>query len=91
VKKLTIGILCLLISLSGVLMAQSQSANASPIKASVVPNLVRFSGTANDLNSKPLSGVVGITFALYKDQLGGTPLWLEVQNVSADKNGHYSV
>ena len=58
---------------------------------SIVPTLVNFSGTLTDANSKPLSGTVGVTFYLYKDQQGGSPLWIETQNVQPDKNGHYSV
>jgi hypothetical protein len=42
-----------------------------------------------DLNGNPLTGVVGITFALYSEQTGGTALWLETQNITADGNGHY--
>jgi hypothetical protein len=52
---------------------------------------VRFNGTAKDLNGNPLTGVIGITFALYSEQNGGAPLWLETQNVQADGNGHYTV
>ncbi len=58
---------------------------------SVVPTLVNFSGTLADANSKPLAGTLGVTFYLYKDQQGGSPLWMETQNVTADKNGHYAV
>src|SRR5580704_6529716 len=57
----------------------------------IVPPLVKFSGVLSDLNGKPLSGTVGVTFALYKDQQGGAPLWLETQNVQVDRSGHYSV
>jgi hypothetical protein len=56
-----------------------------------VPTLVNFSGTFTEVNGKPLSGVVGVTFYLYKDQDGGAPLWMETQNVEPNKNGHYSV
>lgn len=59
--------------------------------ASRVPSVVKYSGTATDINNKPLTGAVGITFLLYKDQTGGPPLWMETQNVQADRNGHYSV
>jgi hypothetical protein len=52
--------------------------------------MVKFSGGLTDVNSKPLTGVVGVTFSLYKDSQGGAPLWVETQNVQADKNGHYS-
>jgi hypothetical protein len=56
-----------------------------------VPTLVNFSGTLTDVNGKPLSGVLGVTFYLYQDQQGGSPLWMETQNVQPYKNGHYSV
>jgi hypothetical protein len=57
----------------------------------VVPTLVNYSGSLSDINGKPMSGVVGATFLLYKDEQGGTPLWMETQNVTLDKNGHYTV
>jgi len=56
-----------------------------------VPPLVNFSGVLSDLNGKSLTGTVGVTFSLYKDSEGGAPLWVETQNVQADKTGHYSV
>jgi hypothetical protein len=55
-----------------------------------VPRLIKFSGLAQDESKKPLSGVVGITFSLYKDQQGGSPLWVETQNVQVDASGHYT-
>jgi hypothetical protein len=57
----------------------------------VVPPLVNFSGVLTDFNGKPLTGVVGVTFLLYKDSQGGSPLWLETQNVEPDSRGHYTV
>ena len=56
-----------------------------------VPPLVNFSGVLTDVNGKPLTGVVGVTFSLYKDQQGGSPLWLETQNVKPNATGHYTV
>jgi hypothetical protein len=38
-----------------------------------------------------MHGVVGITFALYREQEGGAPLWLETQNVELDGKAHYAV
>jgi hypothetical protein len=35
--------------------------------------------------------VMGITFALYKEQEGGAALWVETQNVALEDSGHYSV
>jgi len=34
---------------------------------------------------------VGVTFALYRQQDGGAPVWLETQNVTPDPTGHYAV
>src|SRR5579864_6145097 len=64
---------------------------ASTLSNNAVPHLIRFSGTLKDGSGKPKSGVVGVTFALYKDQVGGAALWLETQNVQADAAGRYSV
>ena len=61
----------------------STSANAT------VPQVVNFSGVLTDGN-KPVTGLVGVTFSLYKESQGGTALWMETQNVQVDKNGHYS-
>lgn len=57
----------------------------------IVPTLVSFSGTLTDVNGKPVSGTVGVTFSLFKDQQGGSPLWMETQNVQSDKSGRYTV
>src|SRR5580698_9173455 len=81
-----VGLLSLVLSLVPLTFAQT------PVQtAAALPHLVRFSGTVKDLNGNPLTGVVGITFALYSEQTGGAALWLETQNVTADMNGHYSV
>jgi hypothetical protein len=72
-------------------LASLAAAQTSAQAASALPRLVRFSGAVKDLNGNPLTGVVGITFALYSEQSGGAPLWLETQNITADSNGHYTV
>jgi hypothetical protein len=80
------GFLSLALSLAPLTLAQTSTQTASAL-----PRLVRFGGTAKDLNGSPLIGVVGITFALYSEQTGGASLWLETQNVTADSTGHYAV
>jgi hypothetical protein len=62
-----------------------------PAASGIVPAVVKFGGVLTDVNSKPLTGTVGVTFSLYKDQEGGAPLWIETQNVTLDKAGHYTV
>ncbi len=61
---------------------------AVSVASASVPHLVKFSGA---VPGNAHNGVVGITFALYKEEQGGTPLWLETQNVQADSTGHYTV
>jgi trimeric autotransporter adhesin len=82
-------------SLALVAVAQQTSSVASSASSgtsnAVVPQLVNYSGVLADVNGKPLSGLVGVTFALYQDSEGGTPLWMEIQNVQATKGGHYTV
>jgi trimeric autotransporter adhesin len=70
-------------------LAQLTFAQTTAETASALPRLVRFGGTVKDLNGSALTGVVGITFALYSEQTGGGALWLETQNVTADSSGHY--
>jgi hypothetical protein len=86
-KKLHVAMYSALLMLLCSAFSQAQTPTQT---ASALPRLVRFSGTAKDLNGNPLTGVVGITFALYSEQTGGAALWLETQNVTADSNGHYT-
>jgi len=55
-----------------------------------VPPLIRFTGATQDVNGNPLAGLVAITFSIYAEESGGSPLWVETQNVQADKNGRYA-
>jgi hypothetical protein len=56
-----------------------------------VPNLVNFVGTLKDSIGHPIQSVTGVTFALYGQEEGGVPLWLETQTVRADGKGNYTV
>jgi len=88
--KLSVSICVLLICIAVSVSAQQ----AAPAAANaVVPPVVKFSGVLNDgnNNNKPMTGPVGVTFSLYKDSESGAPLWMETQNVTPDKTGHYSV
>jgi len=59
--------------------------------ATVVPRLVKFSGTLTGSAGKPLTGVQGVTFSVYEEQRGGSSVWMETQNVQADATGRYTV
>jgi len=81
-------VVCALVLVLSCAVGQAQDAN---VKAASLPHLIRFSGTLAATEAAPRSTTVGITFSLYTDQSGGAPLWQEVQNVTVDATGHYSV
>src|SRR5260370_7720201 len=86
--KIRIGCVVLgFLSLAFSLAAQTSGSAGSTAQ---LPRLVKFSGTLKDANGNALTGVVGVTFALYSEPSGGAPLWLETQNVQPE-NGHYPV
>ncbi len=79
---------CLITSLL-ICLAVGQS-NVSSQSSVVVPRLVNFSGKAID-GGKVITGMAGATFAIYSEESGGSPLWLETQNIQADGKGNYTV
>lgn len=56
-----------------------------------VPRFVKFNGTLKDAAGQPRTGLVGITFSIYHEAVGGVPLWQETQNVQLDQQGRYQV
>ena len=91
---LKLGLSATLCSLSITAGAQTSNVNAQTATAaatSAVPRLINYSGVLKNSEGKTLTSITGVTFLLYKDEQGGAPLWLETQNVTPDKAGHYSV
>jgi len=81
----TMFVLCLCL-VPSLILSSGQVTNSS-----TMPRLVMYSGVVKDTSGKTLTGTVGVTFALYKEQESGSPLWLETQNVQADPRGRFSV
>ena len=79
----------LAISMFCCLVAAQQGATIS--SSPTVPRLVNFTGQATDAQGKPVSGIAGATFAIYKEESGGSPLWIETQNLTAGAKGNYTV
>ena len=80
----------IVIALSTLLLAAITSAQEATITS--VPNLIRYGGTLKDAQGAPMaSSTLGVTFAIYKQQDGGAPIWIETQNVATDPGGNYSV
>src|SRR6266403_1937968 len=75
-------IVCLALMLTSIIVcaALGQQQNSSPAPGVIVPRLIRFGGALRTVGSEALSRTVGVTFALYREQEGGAPLWLETQN-----------
>ncbi|MGH9580391.1 MAG: hypothetical protein ACRD2R_05305, partial [Terriglobales bacterium] len=58
-----------------------------------IPRLVRFSGVVKLSSEQASAGKprpVAVTFALYKEQEGGAPLWEETQTVKVEAEGRYT-
>jgi len=55
-----------------------------------VPPLIPYSGQLHAAAGKSLTAVVAVEFSVYDEQLFGTRLWNEVQNVQLDQNGRFS-
>jgi hypothetical protein len=85
VKRSLVALIILALSCVSGVYAQQPSSQA------VVPSLIKFGGHLVDSSGNPYSTTAGVTFALYKDQQGGAPLWIETQNIKPDATGHYTV
>ena len=82
----------LLVILSGLIAGQQPNASS----AVVVPRLMNYSGKAVDTTGALVpaaknAGTIGATFAIYKEQYDGAPLWIETQSVTTDSKGNYTV
>jgi hypothetical protein len=77
----------------GVARAQSSDQSTAPpvTAATPVPRSVPFNGQVLKASGEAHTGAVALTFALYTDQTGGTPLWTEQQQVTLDSAGRYAV
>ncbi|MFN3307247.1 MAG: hypothetical protein ACK42Z_08700, partial [Candidatus Kapaibacteriota bacterium] len=57
---------------------------------SQVPRLLNYQANLKDQNDRPYNGQTAITFAIYEQEFGGTPLWSESQLVDV-VNGFMNV
>jgi hypothetical protein len=58
---------------------------------SSVPRLVEYKGELGKTwLGQTLTGVQSVTFALYSESEGGSPLWIETQNVTGDASGRFT-
>lgn len=67
--------------------AQMAAVNAPVVSASVVPQLARYDGAAQNR----AGDTVEMAFRIYASQEGGEALWSETQHVTVGADGKYSV
>lgn len=91
--RIGISLVAVLCSIAVAANAQDNSAAVATTSSvsSTVPGLINYTGLLKDLNNKPITSITGVTFLLYKDETGGSPVWIETQNVTPDKTGKYTV
>jgi hypothetical protein len=71
-------------------LSQGDQPSPTPASTATVPRLIRMQGTVSDEAGRPLSGGIGITFALYDNENDQTAVWQENQSVQLDSAGRYS-
>jgi hypothetical protein len=73
-------------------VAGAQDAGSTVVSPNAFPQYVRYDGIIPEsVDSIARADVRGVTFAVYKDEEGGTPLWLEFHNLHVASDGRYSV
>lgn len=74
------------------LVSQAPLGHGQEAPTSAVPNLIHYSGIVVLSTVSTVSPeTIGVTFAIYRQQDGGAPLWLETQNITPDSLGRYTV
>ena len=88
-RSITMGVFALgLILSTQTLFAQTEAVGEA---VAGFPRVIQYSGELRDSDGIALSGVQGVTLAIYAGQSGGAALWMETQNVAADAEGRYTV
>jgi hypothetical protein len=81
-RSLTYAVLLFTVSVM-VVVSQAQQPTTT-----AVPNLINYGGTLVLSNGVGVPAkTVGVTFAIYRQEEGGAPLWLETQNVTPGLDG----
>src|SRR6516164_9727105 len=89
-KLRAIGVVSVVSLISGLSGLSAQQIEPTA-QVTTVPRLVRISGTFRPSIALPVGSVESVTFSIYKEPEGGTPLWQETQNATLDAENHYTV
>jgi len=71
--------------------ASSSSSRPQSSPSISVPRLINLNGVFRPADGQPIAGAETVTFAIYADESGGTPIWQETQQVTPDASGRYTV
>jgi hypothetical protein len=69
--------------------AGAQAADSS--QSASVPRLISVNGVFQPANGQPPSAGTVVTLSLYADQTGGALLWQEIQTVTTDSGGRFTL
>src|SRR4051812_4576160 len=81
----------ILLSLYGATGLYAQDRQPAKTAFTQVPRLVRWSSSFRPTNGQPAAHIESVTLSIYKDQKDSTPLWHEIQNVTMDGEGRYTM
>ncbi|HET6956823.1 MAG TPA: hypothetical protein VFI56_09585, partial [Vicinamibacterales bacterium] len=70
---------------------RAQQAALAPTALAPVPRVMWFSGSFTPADGLPIAPVETVTLAVYLQEVGGSPLWEETQNIVVSSNGRYNV
>ena len=70
---------------------QNAASNIAASAPTAVPPLIPYTGVVNTIADQRSPANAGVTFQIYKDEVGGEALWTETQTVAVDSTGHYKV
>ncbi len=68
----------------------AQAAQPAVAPSAPMDRMFRITGVFQPASGGPASAVESITFSIYAEEAGGTPLWQETQSVAIDSQGRYS-
>lgn len=66
------------------------SSQLSTVGASQSPKTIKITGTVSGFSERMEPSRFAMVFTLYKEQTGGSPVWMETQNVNVRVRGGYS-
>lgn len=84
-----VGSVLLLLVLATPVLAQAPQ--SQPVGTPAGDRMLRMNGVRRAADGRSAGPVETVTYSIYDQEAGGSPLWQETQNVSVDSQGRYSL